>query len=317
MEIPVTRPLRMPRTRPTLVIGFALVMTSCVSGALWSEYTDHAYETDRSTAEGFVGYLKSTRFKNGELDAFPRFAIILYDGQPERVLDGLGLIAERDYRAYELGSSVPNRVHVVTAAEGRPAFAVNRGLPGAGGVSTQAAELAALGVEYIVHIGICGLIGPTLPEGRPIVARGAYKDGAAVMLSRGHRVGAPVARPDEDLAARLATEMGADAVGGLGYTMPIFYLQPKGLQRRLLTASNLRGGPAPTYVEMEQAPFFETCHWLNVRCASLVSGSDRMTLDGDRVAWTFHDLEQGLPKLAMVRAAVEVFRALDAQPAPR
>jgi purine-nucleoside phosphorylase len=183
-------------------------------------------------------------------------------------------------------------------------FIVNRGLPGAGGVSTQAAELAALGVKQIIHIGTAGFIGEALPDRAIVASDGSYKDGGAVMLS--DRPDEPIAIPDATLTSRIhvaAKHLHIDVRRATGYTSPIFYYQPSGLIRDLI------GGPRfaqqrPGYVEMEQAPLFETAHRANVAAASIVIGSDRYRLEKGELKHDYFD-STTQQELDAMRIAIE------------
>ncbi|MBC8105234.1 MAG: hypothetical protein H7Z14_01485 [Anaerolineae bacterium] len=141
-------------------------------------------------------------------------------------------------------------------------------------ITTQAAELAALGVKEIIHIGTAGFVGTKLPDRAIVVSVGSIKDGAAVMLSDDPR--ATVSYPDFELSLRVfgaALSQKVPLNGTTGYTSPIFYLQPSGIIKELIRDKRA------SYVEMEGAPLFEMCKRLNVAAASIVIGSDRHTLD--------------------------------------
>jgi uridine phosphorylase len=143
---------------------------------------------------------------------------------------------EDDCTELRTGTTDPSLLYVVRKQSFGCDFLLNRGMPGAGGISTQAAELCALGVKYIVHIGTYGLVSSHLVEGRPIVSVGAYKDAAAMMLS--HSLDGQlerIARPSAALTKTITDVLGARGLApqeGVGYTVPIFYLQPS----RLLVA---------------------------------------------------------------------------------
>ena len=232
-----------------------------------AEYSAHNATERVIRAEDYVAYLKSERFTRGELDNLPRSAIILHHDDVEGYLRELG---HSRWEKLQLGQTDPNLMYVVREP-GKSPFIINRGLPGAGGITTQAAELAALGVKEIIHIGTAGFIGTHLTDRAIVVSSGAIKDGAAVMLSDDPRQ--RISRPDERLVARIGKQARVEA--GIGYTSPIFYLQPSGIIRELIDEGTA------SYVEMDGAPLFEVARRLNVAAASIVIGSDRYTLDRD------------------------------------
>jgi len=221
----------------------------------------------------YVDYLRKEKFTHGELDRLPTVAIILHHDDVEAYLRAL------DYTKWErlqTGETDPNVMFIVRDEPGKRGFIVNRGLPGAGGITTQAAELAALGVKEIIHIGTAGFVGVELPDRAIVVSMGSIKDGAAVMLSDEPRD--PVSRPDAELSFRIfgaAMRRKIAFHGTIGYTSPIFYLQPSGIITEIIRERRA------SYVEMEGAPLFEAAHQLHVAAASIVIGSDRYTLDRD------------------------------------
>jgi uridine phosphorylase len=193
---------------------------------------------------------------------------------------------------------------------GEQPFIMTAGLPGAGGISIQTAELGALGVRAIVHVGTAGLLGDAVPDSAAVLARGSYKDGAAVMLS-GSRLAArdPVARPDSLLTAAIGQALHNAAVpyvAQTGYTIPIMYYQPSGLVRWLLADPSL-AAERPAYVEMEEATLFETGHLTHVRMASVVVGSDRYRIAGDTLAHSFTDLAADSAKQRVINAVIRAF----------
>ena len=268
------------------------------------QYNDSARE---NTPDSYIGWLKKSRFKNGELDHLPRFAIIL---EVSDVVPALSGIEDKEVKTIELGSASPNLLFVITRKTGA-SFIVNRGLPGAGGVQTQVAELGALGIQYVVHIGSCGLLNKSLDEKTIIAASGAYKDGAAVMLSDAERGKiTPLSLPDAELRTTLVAQMKADGVSfteGIGYTIPIYYYQPSGLIRSLITGTNHAKTERPLYLEMEQAALFETARISKIKAASLVVTSDRYDIaDGKLI----HDFT-GDTKPAIGKAILESVRVFD------
>ena len=273
---------------PRSIFWFVLVVAAIVTAGcdLLPEYRDRNPVAPDQSADGFVRFLRADRFPGGELDDFPRFAVVLYDHNPERSLGFLGYSAG-DFQRLEIGYTMPNHLYLVEAKGGRPRFALNIGTPGAGGVSTQAAELSSLGAEYIVHMGTCMKLGDESLPGPPIISVGSYKDGAAVMLSTPDRNGR-IAFPHSELTGCLAEHL-PDHETGVGYTSPIIYYQPESLIRRLLVDRRIGNNPRIDYLEMEQAPFFETCFRANVAAASVVVGSDSTFLNENGVMRAFAD----------------------------
>lgn len=218
-----------------------------------------------------------------------------------------------DCRQIETGTTDPNLLFLVRGRGGDPDFIINRGLPGAGGVATQAAELGALGVRKMVHVGTCGLVGDEVKAGAVVVARGSYKDGGAIMLSDPGDDGEidPLAHSDEELTRALRESLAGDAEkcsDAVGYTIPVFYFQPLKLIHDLITGEVYPDGPKVGYFEMEQASFFETCRLMNVQGGSMVVGSDRYRLVDGKVTHNFEDdVDQDAAKLAMIKAALRAF----------
>lgn len=109
-----------------------------------------------------------------------------------------------------------------------------------------------------------------------MLSLGCQKDGAAVLLSEDPNE--PISEPDAPLVVRIATVAASQNVqmnAAVGYTSPIFYLQPAGLIKSILD------GGRESYVEMEGASLFEIARRLHVAAASIVIGGDRYTLDRD------------------------------------
>jgi purine-nucleoside phosphorylase len=270
---------------------------------------------ERADASGYIGYLKSKPEFKELLANLPPFAIILYDNHVPDLLKTLGYGADQ-YKKFDTGSSTTNVIYDVAAKEGAPRFLVNVGQPGAGGVTTQAAELAALGCRYIVHVGQCGAVSKDIADDAIVVANASYKDGAAVLLSAGDAGKVdPLAWPDkvfsELLVARLS-EAKENVVRGTGYTVPIYYMQPEALRKELVRTDSKFGAMKVGFIEMEQAPFFAICAHLGVKAASVVVVSDRILLGADgKLTQTFSDssvVADGLRD--SVRACVGVFDGL-------
>ncbi len=275
-------------------------------------YVDHVSSRRLNKPAGYIDYLKTQpRFASGILDDFPRVGVILHD---TRVLEHfilLGLPSSRVTRI-ETGTTDPNVLFVVYGESKQPSFVVNAGMPGGGGITTQAAELAALGVESIVHIGTCALMGDDVPPSSIVVSTGSYKDGAAVMLSRVRRGAIDAsARPSRALRDRLVSELRAldvEPVLSHGYTIPIFYLQPSSLIKDLVLNRHLPGGEPVGYIEMEQSSLFALADRMGFRAASMVVGSDRYRLRGDRLEHSYEeDFDQDEAERTMLRAALAAF----------
>jgi purine-nucleoside phosphorylase len=246
---------------------------------LLSEYYRFNTSTRQILPQDYVAYLRATRFTNGELDHLPPCAIILHCADVGSFLLSVGY-ATNQWTVLSTGTTDPNLLYVVRASSGSR-FIVNGGLPGAGGISTQAAELSALGVKRIIHLGTAGFLGTLLAETNLIVSTGALKDGAAVMLSDATDGAiAKLAKPDPFLTQQITSVLERKGVSfqkANSYTLPIFYLQPSGLIAHLLSNSSRARAQ---YIEMEEAPFYQTCILMHTSAASIVVGSDRYTLVG-------------------------------------
>jgi len=264
----------------------------------------------------YISFLKTeARFKNCGLDNLPKHAIILHDAEAREHIVRLGYAVE-DFRFIATGTTDPNIMWLIFAKGNEPAFILNRGLPGAGGIATQAAELAALGIQNIVHIGTCGLVGARVKTGDIVISRGSFKDAGATMLSSGRTSHIdPLAHPDHDLTKAIESQLTSSQLAhssATGYTIPIFYFQPARLIRELITGEAFPNGPQIDYFEMEQAAFFQTSLLMKIRAASMVVGADRYSLTNEGLGHVFEDdVDQDHAKLNMIRAALKVFRAID------
>jgi purine-nucleoside phosphorylase len=276
-------------------------------------YTRYASSPAVNSPADYIDWLKrQPRFQGGKLDDFPAGAIILHYVDVRKMLNALGY-GDAEIEEIQTGHTDSNVLFIVRPKAGR-AFVVNRGLPGAGGITTQIAELGALGVKYAIHIGTAGFLGPSLPYASLIVSSGSYKDGAAFLLSSSSEEATQqIAHPDaglsDDIERQLAQAQVAHA-RALGFTSPVYYFQKVGLLKALL---GFRFDPdkAPAFVEMEEAPFFVTSRLSNVKSASIVVGSDRAVPAGDSLKQEFSDGDiDGLLALAL-RHAIQV---LSAQP---
>jgi purine-nucleoside phosphorylase len=242
--------------------------------------------------EGYIGFMRKTRFTKGELDNLPKCAVILFSSDVKAILKAL---EETDVTELELGSATSNRLYVVRR-NGAPAYAINLGLPGGGGIQTQVAELGALGFKHVVHVGTCAALSDTVRDGGLILSSGSYKDGAAMMLAGDTK---SLSQPDKDFNAALNERLAqakTDFSAGIGYTIPIYYFQPSGLIKALIAGGGYGAGK-PLYMEMEQAAFFETARLASVSAASLVVVSDRYTINDGKLTHTFAEsVKPGLLK---------------------
>ena len=239
----------------------------------------------------YIAWLKTQpRFRNGELDHLPDRAVILHHVDVRGMLNRLGY-PDSQIEELRIGRIDPNVLFVVRPTSERP-FIVNRGLPGAGGISTQAAELGALGVRQAIHIGTAGLLGERLPYASLILGQGSYKDGASFLLASSAREAAEqIAFADPELSEAIDRQMTSARVDhrrALGFTSPVYYFQKVGLLRSLL-AFPFDPEKAPSFVEMEEAPLFVTARLAGMKAASIVVGSDRAVSRGDTVRQEFYD----------------------------
>jgi uridine phosphorylase len=216
---------------------------------------------------------QQSRFKTLDLAHIPKYAVILHDAYPEERLARIG-VAPSEWVELQTGDTDPNLLYVVRSKRLGIDFILNRGLPGAGGITTQAAELFALGVEYVTHIGTCGLFRERIAGGVPIISSGCIVDAGGFMLSKSHP--SRFARPDSRLLGALRSAFvrsRTPAIEAVGYTIPIYYYQPSGLMEILATRNVL--GHTIEYVEMEGGALYELAAMAKGRAASVVIGVDR------------------------------------------
>jgi uridine phosphorylase len=228
----------------------------------------------------------------------------------EHILSSAGYQAS-EWTTISTGTTDPNVLYVVRPKKGG-SFIVNRGLPGAGGIATQTAELGALGVRKVVHIGTSCLLGRGMADSNLVVSLGSFKDGATVLLSDyvGRRV-APIAKPDPNLVGAIESVLMRHHIAfqeSLGYTIPVFYFQPSGLMNALLATNQCANLARPAYLEMEQASFFQTCHRMHMQSASIVVGSDRYVLTNRELKHEW----LGDTDAAVTRAFKTALEAMDA-----
>jgi uridine phosphorylase len=260
----------------------------------------------------YISFLKGERrFSGCSLDGLPKHAIILHDAEAPEHIVRLGYTVE-DFRFIETGTTDPNVMWLLFRKNGHPDFLLNRGLPGAGGIATQAAELGALGVQNLVHIGTCGLVGEQVRSGDIVLSRGSFKDAGAVMLSAGDSDSVdPVAYPNSELGAVIEEQLSQYGFAhsfATGYTIPIFYFQPAQLIIELITGEAFPSGPSIGYFEMEEASFFQTCRLMGKRATSMVVGSDRYIYKDGSLKHTFEDdVDQDSAKLKMLQTAIAAF----------
>ncbi|WP_044564215.1 hypothetical protein, partial [Azospirillum sp. B4] len=194
----------------------------------------------------------------------------------------------------------------VVRKEGARPFVVARGLPGAGGITTQVAELQAMGVRRVIHVGTAGLLSPDVPYGQIIVSDGSYRDGGGFLLAPDAKQ--QVARPDAAFTAQVravASASGVPSARGVGYTMPLYYFQPGSILRDLLA---IQGPDKPTFVEMEEGSFFTLATLMGLKAASVVVGSDRLVNEGGHLRQSLWDGDLDGLELAAFKVAVEALR---------
>jgi purine-nucleoside phosphorylase len=264
-----------------------------------NEYAHHGTD-ERLNSPDYAGdWLKKAHLTRGGPDGFPEGAIVLHRVDVEKYLKSIGF--DGFYETFSYGFTVPGLVYVIHKP-GTVPFAVVRGLPGAGGITTQLAELHAMGARTVIHVGTCGLLSPDVPYGQVILSDGSYRDGAAFLLDKD--MSAQISRPDEALTAqiaRVAANQKLPMARAIGFTMPIYYFQPGSILRDLLAIS---GPDKPQFVEMEEAPFFSMAHLLGVRAASIVVGSDRLEEQDGKLTQRLWNGDLDALELAAFAAAV-------------
>jgi len=264
-----------------------------------NEYALHGTEERLNSPDDESDWLKRNHFTHGELDHFPEAAIVLHRVDVERYLKAIGF--DGLYQSLSYGFTYPGLIYVIRKP-GTVPFAVARGLPGAGGITTQVAELRAMGASTIIHVGTCGLLSPDVPYGQLIISYCSYRDGAAFLLDK--VMGAQISRPDAALTAQIAkaaADQNLPLARAIGFTMPVYYFQPGSILRDLLA---ITGPDKPQFVEMEEAPFFSIARLMGIRAASIVVGSDRLEAHDGKLAQRFWSGDLDALELAAFTTAV-------------
>jgi hypothetical protein len=267
----------------SLLVAFA-AQAQPVTLDVLDEYAHHPGTERLNRPADEIEWLRAHQLIHGELDDFPEAAIILHRVDVERYLKELGF--EGYTKSFSYGFTDPVLVFVVRRPGMRP-FAVARGLPGAGGVTTEAAELRAMGTNSVVHVGTAGLLSPDIPYGQLVVSEGSYRDGAAFLLENGSN--GEISRPDQSLTEEIVQTVKKDNIKhirAVGFTMPIYYFQPASMLRSLL---GVTGPDRPMFVEMEEAPLFALARLMGFRAASIVVASDRLESRDGRLTQGFWD----------------------------
>jgi hypothetical protein len=268
------------------------------------KYARHGTEERVNTPEDEIKWLRKNQLTSGELDDFPTSAIILHRVDVEQYLKDLGFAGF--YKSFSYGFTDPSLIYVVRKPGIEP-FAVARGLPGAGGITTEAAELHAMGAKTIIHVGTAGLLSPDIPYGKLIVSTGCFRDGAAFLLDKD--LTDQISRPDPALTERIVNIISHDNipyVRSVGFTMPTYYFQPASILRDLLA---ITGPEKPTFVEMEEAAFFSLARLAGVQAASIVVASDRLeNHDGKLLQEFWHGDLDGFERTAFQEAILAATR---------
>jgi purine-nucleoside phosphorylase len=257
-----------------------------------------------------IDYIRHTRFPNGELDSLPEFAIIIHDTRVQMFLDSLKILRS-SVKKLETGITDLTILYVVR--QGNMEFIITPGLTGASGVSTQIAELAAMGIKKVIHVGTCGVFSNSRIKYKVILSTGCYKDGTSVLLSAD---GGLLSYPDSAFSREISKALGKDqklnAKAGLGFTIPIFYYQPKKLINTL-TRWDLEPLTKPLYTEMEGSAVFETGRITGIQTASLVIPTDRYFIFHKELKHEFVDFEEIGIKLEVIRLLTNTFAQKDAK----
>ncbi|HEY6843929.1 MAG TPA: hypothetical protein VI391_07160 [Thermoanaerobaculia bacterium] len=275
------------------VLVFAILLFSAAAAdrtptAQWilREYVSSNDSERQNSPADYVAFLKRSRFTRGELDRLPANAIVVY-AEPISLLHDIGFTDAEIGKPLKLGTSDPTVLFVIRPRNGA-AFMLEQGLPGGGGISTQTAELIALGARRVIHVGTCAVLSKFASNGEVITATASYKDAAAILLSSGAADKIPaLASSDRELTRIIQeqlTKQGTRFVEGCGFTLPIYYFESTALIRDLVAGP---WTPRPNYIEMEEAAFFETAHRMGASAASVTVGSDRYEVTHGTLVHTF------------------------------
>jgi len=252
--------------------------------------------------DGYIKWLKSNPiYRNGELDNLPSDCIIIHDSLIVEHLTLLGYNL-RNYNVFKIGATDPIEFFLVREHNTNFEFIIMNGLPGGGGISTQISEMSSLGCSNFIHIGTCGLFGNKIKEGTVIVSNGSLKDESARLLSSDDL---EISKPDQAFKNEFEKYLKANQIdfkSGIGVTTPIFYHQPEKFIKPLLKSNKY------DFIEMEQAPFFETCKIGNVKGISVVTGSDRYEIKADSINHQYYDLDQNKGKNDILRYCIDFLK---------
>lgn len=252
--------------------------------------------------DSYIDWLKTTPiFSNSELDHLPIYCIIIHDSLIIEHLTLLGYNV-RNYRTYKIGATDPIEFLLIRDSDGFE-FLLMTGLPGAGGISTQVAELASIGCKYFVHIGTCGIMGDSIDERLIIISEGSKKDQAAKLLSNDAYENSLPSSKLKDFFQLFLKEKNVRFQIATGVTIPIFYFQPVELIEPIVKSNKY------CYVEMEQAPFFATCELSKVHGISLVVGSDKYYFENNELKHRYIEMDQNEAKNTFLFLVLEFFKS--------
>jgi uridine phosphorylase len=289
----------------------ALASPQGANFAKLDDYLDYSQTPRDIVPQDFIEYLRQqSRFTTLDLAHIPKYAVILHDAYPEERLARIG-VAPSEWVEFEMGSTDPNLLYVVRSRGLGIDFILNRGLPGAGGITTQAAELFALGVEYVTHIGTCGLFRDRIAGGVPIISSGCIVDAGGFMLSKSHP--SRFARPDSRLQGALRAAFArskTSTIEAVGYTIPIYYYQPSGLMEILATRNV--SGHTIEYVEMEGGALYELAAMAKGRAASVVIGVDRYRVSSSGIGkHQYLNVDEASAKERSLRHVLEAYKGIE------
>ncbi len=250
----------------------------------------------------YIDWLKTTpSFRKGELDNLPKYCLLIHDSLIVEHLTILGY-SLRNYRVFKIGTTDPIEFLLVRDSNSDFEFVLMNGLPGSGGISTQVAEMSVLGCQYFVHIGTCGLFNHHLRDTEIIISKGSKKDQGAELLSDDS---SQISIPNNTFYQKIINFFKINNISfqtGTGVTIPIFYHQPVTFLIEFLESNEFH------FIEMEQAPFFETCRINNVNGISLVVGSDRYTIVDNKIKHNYIELDQNNVKNEILNICIDYFK---------